>query len=127
MPIENYGLREAVIDATEESITIYLHTGNPGSNGTANRVSSSALPSRTIAAGATGWDIHATQGHAEVAADVDFGAAGAAVNGINWYSMFKGSNFYARRQLAASYNVANGANFTLTGSEIDIEFLSSDS
>ena len=61
-----------------------------------------------------------------MAADIDFGNAGAAVNGVSWYSLFRGATFYARRALAASMNIANGAPVTLAGDSIVIEITSSD-
>ena len=124
-PIENYGLREAALGAVGDDITVYLHTGNPGSNGTSNRVASSSIGSATITA-TSGWTIHATQGHAELSGDLDFGNANAAVAGISWTSMFKGSNFFARRELAAPMDAANGAPVTITGSSVVIEFTSTD-
>lgn len=126
MAIENFGLREAVLAATDDVITVRLHTGNPGAAGTTNRVPTGTLGSVDVAAGSTGWTIHASQGRAEVAADLDFGNAAAAATGVSWISMFKGANFYARRELAAPMDIANGAPVTLTGSTVVIEFTSTD-
>ena len=126
MPIENFGLREAVVDATEEVITVYLHIGNPGGAGTSNRVPSAVFGGADIDAGAAGWTIHGSEGRAEVSDDINFGNAGQAVNLVSWYSLFKGANFYARRELAAEVNIANGANMILTGSTVTIEFTSVD-
>ena len=127
MAIENAGLREMVVALVEDNMTIYLHTGDPGSAGTSNRVPSSALRPQTITGG-SGWTVHGTRGRANVAANISFGNAGAAVTNVSWYSLFKGSTFIARRQLAGSgTNIANGAPVSLTGSTIVIEVTSSDS
>ena len=127
MAIENFGLHDAIVDAVGDIITVRLHAGNPGTAGTANRVTDLSTQSVDIAAGASGWTIHATEGSAEVTNDLDFGNATSAITGVNWYSMFKGTNFFARRLLSASMDIADGAPVTLTGSTIDIEFTSTDS
>lgn len=126
MAIENFGLRRAILDATSDVTTVYLCTGNPGVNGTSNRVSTGTLAGVDIPADAAGWTIHATQGRAEAADDLDYGNAGAAVNGVSWLALFKGNTFYARRELSASEDIANGAPVVLTGSTVVIEFTSSD-
>lgn len=126
MPIENFGLREMVQAAISDAITVYLHTANPGTNGMTARVTALTTAAPTITA-TTGWTLHGTQGRAEVASDVSFGNATQAIPGVSWYSLFKGGSFYARRALASSMNIANGAPVTLTGSTIVIEVTSSDS
>ena len=127
MPIEDYGLRRAILDATEGVLTCYLHTGNPGNNGTNNRVPTSTLGSVAIPAGSTGWNIHASEGSAVAADDLDFGTAGAAVTAINWYSLFRGNNFFSRRLLAAARNIADGEGVVLASSSITLEYTSVDS
>ena len=126
MAIENSGLREMILKAVDAAFTVYLHTGNPGVTGITNRVASTTLPSRNISAGSAGWTIHGTQGRAEVTDDIDFGTAGAGVNSVSWYSLFKGGTFYARRALATSQDIAIGAPVTLAGDSIVIEVTSSD-
>ena len=126
MPIEDYGLREMIIAATSDVITAYLHTGDPGTQGTANRVPSSTLGSVDIPAGTTGWNIHASEGSATAANNLDFGNAGAAVTAISWYSLFKGGNFYARRVFAAARTIGNGDPVVFTGSSITLEVTSVD-
>ena len=56
-----------------------------------------------------GWTIHGSQGRAEVTDDLDFGNIDPAVNGVSWYSLFKGANYYDSRAQAASLNIANGS------------------
>ena len=124
MPLENPALNEAIDNALADDITVYLNKGNPGSNGTAGRVT--ALTTASVTLATANWTINATSGHAEVTADIDFGNATAAINGVNWYSLFKGNVFWARRALAASKDIANGAPVTLTGSTVEIEFTSVD-
>ena len=126
MAIENYGLREMILTAVDDDITVYLHTADPGSAGTTSRVASASIGSATITA-TSGWTIHATQGHAEAASDISFGVALAAVTGVTWVSMFKGTNFYARRVLQSSMDVAIGSTVSVTASSIVLEVTSTDS
>lgn len=125
MPIAPAVLRAHVIDDTDDEITVYLHTGDPGANGTANRVPAASLGSATIAN--DGWTVHASNPQAQVTNDIDFGTANAAINGVSHYSLFKGSALYATRALAATVNIANGAEVVMTGSTIMVEYASSDS
>ena len=125
MAIKNFGLREMIVEAVGDDMTLYLHTGDPGTAGTANRLPTATLAGQTITA-TTDWTIHASQGRAEIADDVDFGNAGAAATGVNWYTLFKGANYYADRGLTAAMDVANGAPVTLTGSSVVVEITSTD-
>ena len=38
MALENFALREMVIEAVGDVVTTHLHTGDPGANGTTDRV-----------------------------------------------------------------------------------------
>ena len=126
MPIATSVLRAHVIDDTNDQITVYLNTGNPGSAGTANRVPSGSLGSATIPA--NGWTVHATNATASVSSDINFGTASAAVNGVAYYSMFKGSALYATRAIVGgSVNFASGTEVVLTGSTVTVEYTSTDS
>ena len=91
MPIRVPILRDHVIDDINQTVTVYLHTDDPGNAGTANRVPNTSLGSATITA-TTGWTVHATNARAEVADDIDFGTAQAAINGVSWYSLFSWGN-----------------------------------
>ena len=124
MPLENAALNEAIDNALADDITVYLNIGNPGVTGTSGRVTN--LTTASVVLATADWTINATTGHAEVSDDLDFGNASAAINGVNWYSMFKGATFWARRALAASMDIANGAPVTLTGSTVEVEFTSVD-
>ena len=126
MPIESFGLREAVAQNTESALTVYLHTGDPGTAGTTNRVAAGTLGSADIPAAGTGWTYHATLGRATMTTDLSFGNANAAVNGVSWISMFDGTDYFARRELAASVNIANGAPVSITASTMVIEYTSTD-
>ena len=126
MAIEAYGLNEAVVEAVGDVITVYLHTGNPGGSGTANRVPTGALGGKDIPAGTSGWAIDASLGRAVAAANPDFGTAGEAVDNVSWMSMFKGTNFYARRALSASVDIALGAPVDLDKDTVVIDFNSTD-
>ena len=97
-------------------LTVRLHTGNPGADGTANRTIAMATPEPEIPAGAAGWTIAANS--AENTAAVDFGAASAAIAGISWYSLWRAGVFIGRRALAAAMDVANGSNVSLAAASI---------
>ena len=124
MPLENPALNEAIDNAVADDITLYLNIGDPGVNGTAGRVTQLTTPSVVLST--ADWAVHAVNGRANVNANPSFGNATAAVNGVSWYSMFKGSVFWARRELAAAMNIANGAPVTLTGTTVVVEFTSVD-
>ena len=126
MAIESYGLGQLVNAAVADVITVRLHTGDPGPNGSANLIGLDVLPRVDIPAGAGGWTITAANGHAETKADVDFGNAKKAVNNVGWYSLFKGANFFARRQLAQQKNVVANAPVSIDAGTIDITVSSAD-
>ena len=48
------------------------------------------------------------------------------MNGVSWISMFDGTDYFARRELAASVNIANGAPVSITASTMVIEYTSTD-
>lgn len=125
MPIATAVLRAHVIEDTNDEITVYLHTGDPGAAGTANRVPAASLGSATIAD--DGWTVHASNPRAEVTDDIDFGTASAAINGVSHYSLFKGAALYATRALPAAVNIANGAEVVMTGSTVVVSYSSADS
>lgn len=125
MPIAAAVLRAHVIDDTNDEITVYLHTGDPGAAGTADRVPAGSLGSATIPA--NGWTVHASNPRAEVTDDIDFGAAMADIAGISHYSLFKGNVLFATRALdGAAVNVASGVEVVLSGSSIVVVYTSPD-
>ena len=123
MAIESAGLNEAVNDAVADTITLRLHTGNPGSSGASNLITTSTLSRPTIA-GNSGWSVSGAS--AMPASDPSFGTAGASISGISWISLFKGSIFWARRQLTSSVTVTSGDTVTLDASTLTITATSTD-
>lgn len=117
MAVESDGLNEAVMDAVAENITLRLHTGNPGTNGTSNLIATSTLD-RPVITGGSGWSIVGAV--ATPTANPDFGVAGVAVNGVSWLSMFKGVDFWGRRELAAPMDVVLGAPVALTRTTLTV-------
>ena len=86
----------------------------------------SALGSVDIPAGTTGWNIDGTLGRATVLTDLAFGNALEAITGVSWVSMFKGANFWAKRELVVAMDVDLGAPVTVTASTIVINVTSTD-
>ena len=124
MAIEAAGLNEAVDDAVEENIELRLHTGDPGSAGTANEIPTSTFTRPTITGGG-GWTVAGEV--ATLAANPSFGNAGAGVNGVSWVSMWKAGTFWARRALdSLGMDVALGAPVSLTASTLTITATSTD-
>ena len=122
MPIESYGLGRARADAVSDDTIVYLHTGDPGAAGTTDRVTDLTTPAVTIPA--SGWTV--SEGRAEASDDLDFGAASADIAGISWMSMFKGTDFYIRREVDTPTDVTDGQPVVVTGSTVVIEFTSTD-
>ena len=116
MPYSDNELNRDITAKVADALTVRLHTGNPGADGTANRTIALATPEPEIPAGAAGWTIAANS--AENTAAVDFGAASAAIAGISWYSLWRAGVFVGRRALAAAMNAANGANVSIAAASI---------
>ena len=105
------------------TLTVHLHTGDPGAAGTTNRVPSTSIGSATIPS-PSGFNL---QGNTATAADdLDFGTASAAVSGVSWMSVFNGNSYWARRELAAPMDVANGAAVVVTASTFVFAITSTD-
>ena len=121
MPFTDAALQEALTALTPE-LTAYLHVGNPGTAGTANRVATTAIGSATIPV--NGFTI--SGGTATAVNDLDFGDASADITGISWVSVFAGSTFYARRELAAAMDVSDGSGVNIAASSITFTVTSID-
>ena len=131
MPVLAAGLTEAVTDAVAEDIQVLLHTEDPGAAGTAGRITTLSIPAPVIDGGA--WTV--TGASAVPDADVSFGTASVAITGASWYSLWKRpvgqtsgdfDRYWAKRELLAPTNIANGAPVSLTASTLQITASSTD-
>ena len=91
MPFSDYALNLMANEVANRTLSVRIHTGDPGANGTANRIGS-----HEIAVAADGWTNAAT-GNVENVAAVAFGVLHTGnANTVRWYSLWDGSNFVAR-------------------------------
>ena len=126
MPFSTFANNRRRDNDVADGYTFYLHDGDPGANGTANRIPGAVVGGAAVAAGAAQWDV-TTDGEATLAADLSFGNAGQAQTGVTWYSVFTDAgDFFARRELAATMNIANGAPVILSSSSIVWRYTSTD-
>lgn len=129
MPLFNNLLRELVAKSVDAAITVRYHTGDPGTNGTANLLGSSdlSIPGPQIAAGASGWTLDATLGRATRTAVLSFGNAQRAITGISHISMVKGGAVIGTRALVEAFDAELGAPVSLTGGTLILNVTSTDS
>ena len=147
MPIVASRLQAHVEDDVSVEVEVRLHTGDPGSSGTANEVALSSLTIPVwpvIAAGHTtsgGWvGAAVTNGYGvtkrdaasgpDSMDDLSFGNASSAISGVSWVSYWRGASgsrvYFAKRQLASGADIADGAPISLTRTTIRIEYTSTD-
>ena len=122
-----YSSTELIRDITAKIaavLTVRLHTGDPGANGTANRTTDLATPEPEIPAGNAGWTRN--NNSASNTAAVQFGAASDAINGISWYSLWRAGVFVGRRALQAAMNAADGSNVSIAAGTIVLTETSAD-
>ena len=97
MPFSGLELNRFMDYATEDTLTVYVHSGDPtegGVLGTANRITNGGgLYASGVAVPPSGWD-SASGGVVTNSDDVSYGrAAGAAPGEITHYSVFRGAAF----------------------------------
>lgn len=126
MPFETFAQNRRRNADVSDGYIVYLHTNDPGANGTENRVPAAVVAGAAIAAGAAQWDV-TTDAQATLASDLSFGNAGQAQNGVTWVSIFTDAgDYFARRQLASSVDIANGAPVILQASSFVWRYTSTD-
>lgn len=112
----------------DRTITVRLHTGDPGATGTANAVPTTGGTNYSdVDVPAAGWS-DAAQGDVSNAGAVDFGVAGSTPWGaIAWYSLWSGNNFIGRAQFVDSQGTATtiqvnaNASFQINAGTIRLE------
>ena len=123
MPLSTTELNRLADSIVASTLKIYLHTGAPGTNGTANRVNAGGgLFTAGVDVAASGWS-SASGGDVENDAAVDYGTASGGDPGtvIHW-TAFRG-NAYVGTGAVASTTVADGDSFEIDAGEI--QFLGS--
>lgn len=126
MPFTDATLAQAVTAMIDAALTVHLHTGDPGSAGTDDRVATSVVGSASIS-GTSAWTTSDNGRTATLDDDLDFGTAAAAATGVSWISIFEGTTLWATRELAAAMDIAVGAEVAITGSTVSLTLTSTDS
>ena len=109
-------LNRAADELTSQTLTLYVYTGAPGNNGTANRL----VPTVAVAAG--GWTA-AASGVSETSADAAFGVLSTTQSRtITAYGVFDGATFLGWADLTADVVVAANESFTLNAGTVEFSF-----
>ena len=102
--------------ATADDWTARAHTGNPGNNGTSNRIAGSPTPTLTAA----NWT-NASAGDTNYGSDLAFGVIdSASARSITWLSLYEGSDWVGNVEMDATVVVAVGGTFTVNSGTIDL-------
>ena len=102
--------------AVNAAWTARAHTGNPGNNGTSNRISGSATP----AMAASNWGA-AAAGDVTYGVDLRFGVVdSAAARTVNWLSFYEGNNWTGNIEISPEVAVVAGGTFTVNSGTIDM-------
>ena len=80
MTVHAWGLEHAAMNILNEATTLHLHAGDPGTNGTANEVSTSGTRYSSVSLANGSWSV--SGGTATLTAAQDFGNPGG-----NWGSV----------------------------------------
>lgn len=102
MPSANYLLNLIVTFVVNRTITVKMHVGNPGVNGTQNEVAAAGYSPPEVELA----DWTRAGGNAEITDNLDFGLFTAAQDGISHYTLWDGNNFMSSRAFVASMDVA---------------------
>ena len=103
MPLSNTELNRMADSIVASTLTIRLHTGDPGANGTANRVSNGdGAYANGVMVAAAGWSA-ASSGDVSNVGAIDFGTAATANPGtITHATAFRGNAFVGSRELPST-------------------------
>ena len=123
MPLSTTELNRLADSIVASTLKIRVHTGAPGTNGTANRVSAGGgLFTAGVDVAASGWSV-SSGGDVENDAAVDFGTASGGDPGtITFWSAFRGNAFVGDGAVAMT-EVNDGDSFEIDAGEI--QFLGS--
>jgi len=100
-------------DIVSSDLTMRLHTGDPGANGTDNRIGTLV---QTLTA--THWS-DASGGDVTYNAALDFGTVdNNNQQVIRWYSLWRGNTFIGAEEFASAITVAATGTFTIATGEV---------
>ena len=118
MPLSATELNRIANDIVASTLRIRAHTGDPGANGTANRVSAGGgLFAAGVEVAAAGWT-GASAGDVENSAAVEFGTASGGDPGtITFWSAFRG-NAFVGSGATASKTVRDTDSYKIDAGEI---------
>lgn len=118
MPVATAALNLMADHLVSVAILIRLHTGDPGSDGTANRVSGGGGSYTSgVSVAASGWSA-ASDGDVHNVNAIDFGtAAGSAPGTVTHWSAYRGGTFIASNTLQ-SRAVAVGDSFSIAAESL---------
>ena len=120
MPLSTGELNRVADDITASAMEVRVHTGDPGANGTANRVGTA---SASLAAAT--WS-PASSGSSTYNAAAALGVLDTTNNQtVTWYSIFRSTTFVGREEFSASVTVIAGGTFTINTGTIMVNLTTS--
>ena len=122
MALTAFALNIAANAIVERTVTIHLHTGNPGATGLANRVTGGAYAGRDVAA--NGWS-GAQNGDVNNVADIAYPQSTSDWGRITHVTLFAGTDYMGFGVLSSPINVGNRTTFTIPAQALTINGSSS--
>lgn len=110
MPVRDPALNVAADAIVERTLTVHLHTGSPGSNGRANRVSGGGYQGIDIPR--EGWT-EAASGDVTNLADLEWPQASSDWGTVRAFSLFSGATFWADGLFSPAVDIPNRATFRI--------------
>ena len=108
MPLSNTELNRMADDIVSAALTCRAHSGDPGANGTNNRIGTASA-----ALAAASWS-NAINGDVTYNAAATFGVLDAAnAQTVTYYSIFRGNAFVASEAMDAPVAVTTGGTFSI--------------
>ena len=123
MPLSATELNRIADAIVASTITVFLHTGAPGANGTANRVTAGGGAfAAGVAVAAAGWTA-ASSGDVQNVSAVNYGTAtGGDPGTVTFWSAFRGAAFVGSGAVTST-TVRDGDTFSINSGEV--QFLGS--
>lgn len=119
MPVRDFTLNAmAAALLGSGAFTVHLHTGNPGTAGTANEVTAADYAAKSAT-----WTV-AANGDASNTAAVDFGISSSSWGTVTYYSVRKGANVLWYNTINPSRNITSGTPVSIPLGEIVLDMQS---
>ena len=113
--VSTFLLNKMTDAAVADAWTARAHTGDPGNNGTSNRIAASS-----VAAVAAGNWANASAGDVTYDADLAFGVIDASnARTVSWLSFYEGGSWTGNIEITPNVAVAAGGTFTVNSGTID--------